>query len=154
MNFPNKESITSYKIIIENPIDYVITEAREKKTGKWITKKTKKYFTANIWYGSTGSKFEGRTRGQIKKKAMWFLHSYINKCPKFDKFPLRITYTYCAPITRFDLQNKLFFWAKLFEDYLVSRKLIPDDNVKYIQSERYEFAESSQKKLIILIESI
>lgn len=149
-----KQSIKSYTVIIPNPPDFIYVEISKKVLNRWIKKKTKKYLTANVWYGSSGTRDEVKHRMEIKKKSMWFLHSCVHKIPKFIEFPLKFTYTYYHSSTTFDLQNKLYFWAKLFEDYLVDTNKIPDDNVNYITSEHYEFIKSEEKKLIIKIEVI
>lgn len=157
LNFKEKEVTESSEditIVIPNPLEFIYVVSSKKKMGKWVKVRTKKYLTANLWYSSTGSFTDIQMRTDVKKGTMWFLHSYVKQIPKLTKFPIRITYIYYSNLRKVDLQNKLYFWAKLFEDYLVSRKVIPDDSIYYIQSEHYEFIESKDYKLVIKIQCI
>lgn len=151
----------SYKLVAVNPPQFVdISIYKKVGIGKKYRKTpVRKYFTANIWYGTSSvgtntGKNEILIRQAAKNKAIWFLKSYIKHIPKFTKFPIRISYEYHYKLGKYDLHNKLFFWAKIFEDYITKIKVIPDDSVKYITEESYKYIESKESKLVITIESI
>ena len=148
--------VPAFKIVISKPPEYILVNSVTRNTnGNWKKVKVKKYLTANLWYGSdSNKKTEIEIRTQIKHKIKLFLLSLDLNIPEFKSFPLRIIYTYYGPKGAFDLQNKLFFWAKLFEDFLQKQGKIPNDNINYIQSERYEYIESTDKRLEIEIKTI
>lgn len=146
---------------ITNPPDYVdvniYKKAGKSKLSGYIKKLVRKYFTANIWYAKSSEKNDILIATAAKKKVDMFFLVYVKMhCPtiKLEDCPVRMSYEIHRPLTKFDLHNKLFFWAKLFHDYMVNTKKIPDDSVKYIQEENYKFVESKESLLIITIESI
>lgn len=150
-----KEEPESFKIVLPHPPTFIyVNGILKKQNGKWKKTKVRKYLTANLWYGASGNADEVKIITQIKHKIKLFFLSKDLQIPVFTKFPLRITYTYYGPKGEFDLQNKLFFWAKLFEDFLQKQGKIPEDNVEHIQSERYEYVASKEPELVIEIEKI
>ena len=119
---------------IHNPIEKLVLGKNKKSTY---------YLTANIFYSGT----HFAVRKQIVDKVKLYLMSYLQDCPVITK-PISISIGYQTPKnTRFDLDNKAFFWSKLLCDTLQSMKKIEDDSVQHIQQLHY-FYKKGEPKII------
>lgn len=128
------------EIVIQEPLEYL-------DIGK---KKVKRYYlTANIFYGTINHFI----RADIVQKCKWFLHNHLQQIPKIDSvISINLEY-HTEKNNEFDIDNKLFFWSKLIQDWLVKNNKIPTDSVKHIQEVRYRYRRG-ESKLILKIETI
>ena len=125
---------------ISNPIEKLVLGKK---------KKTTYYLTANIFYSGTHFSI----RKQIVDKVKFYLMSYLQDCPHLPN-PVSISIGYQTnKNTRFDLDNKAFFWSKLFCDTLQSMKKIDDDSVAYIKQLHY-FYQKGEPKIIFQINEL
>ncbi len=123
-----------YKKDIPEPIEKVILGKNKKSTY---------YLTANLFYSSV----HYAVRKQVVDKAKLFLKPYLMDCPKLGK-NISISIGYQSPKkTKFDLDNKAFFWQKVICDLLQTMGKIEDDNVDYIRQIHY-FYKKGEAKII------
>jgi len=79
-----------------------------------------------------------RTYGQAKKKFKSMIESQLNRLDKIEG-KLVISYTYYAKKNGTDTDNFVSIVKKFFQDALVERGLIDDDNTNYIIESREKF---------------
>lgn len=102
------------------------------------------YLTANIFYA--GVHFA--IRSKIVENVKYYLVEYMKDIPELQKMKIEIVYS--KDKTQFDLDNKVFFWLKMFLDLvkipterqkkkaiqyrkaILSINSLKDDTVKYI----------------------
>tara|TARA_R110000824_G_scaffold322093_2_gene508843 strand:+ start:984 stop:1379 length:396 start_codon:yes stop_codon:yes gene_type:complete len=115
-----------YRKEIPSPIEKV-------ELGK--KKKSTYYLTANLFYSSV----HFAVRKQVVDQAKLFLKPHLQDCPKLGKnISISIGYR-TEKKTKFDLDNKAFFWQKIICDLLQTMGKIEDDNVDYITQIHYFF---------------
>jgi Holliday junction resolvase RusA-like endonuclease len=73
----------------------------------------------------------------MKQRDQGIIAAQIPKC-RFEK-PVWITYRYYCPNKKKDLDNISGYFHKVFQDALVARGVIPNDNWKYIKGFQDEF---------------
>lgn len=113
-----------YRKVIPLPLEKV-------ELGK--NKKSTYYLTANLFYSS----IHYHVRKQVVDKAKEFLKPYLLDCPPLGKnISISIGYK-TEKKTKFDLDNKAFFWQKVVCDLLIRMGKIKDDNVDYISQIHY-----------------
>lgn len=134
------------KIEIADPPTKWVKVAKTKidpKTG--VLKLDTYYLTANIFYAGH---LHYAVKSQIVNFSKNFLMPHMNNIPKLEKCRLKITYQRMDE--GFDLDNKIYYWAKLFIDILKipsdkqvinafkkgygvkTVNVLPDDTVRYL----------------------
>lgn len=140
-------------IRIMDPETYFdITSKRtiDEKTGR--LKNTRYYLSANLWFGA---KIHYHTQKKINDFCKNYLLMYCQGLPKLDKLRIKITYFSTTPT--FDLDNKAFFWMKIFLDLLktptnkqllaaqkkgykiIHLDILHDDNVQFVDSIKWKY---------------
>lgn len=119
----------------------------------YIIGRKKRYTSMNLFYSNT----HWSVRKGIVDKAKVSLKPFVDK-EIFNIKPqsVHIEYTYESNKTSFDVENRLGFWSKVFLDYVKGTKLIPDDNVKSVNSVTYQSVYHTDKtdNLIIKVYGI
>jgi hypothetical protein len=129
-----------YRKEIPNPIEKVILGKNKKSTY---------YLTANLFYSSVHFAVRKKVVDEVKS----FLTPYLSDCPKLGE-NISISIGYQSPKkTKFDLDNKAFFWQKIICDLLQTLEKIEDDNVDYIRQIHY-FYEKGDSKIILQINQL
>jgi hypothetical protein len=129
-----------YRKEIPEPIDKVVLGKNKKSTH---------YLTANLFYSSV----HFAVRKQVVDKAKEFLKPFLMDCPKLGKrISVSIGYQSLKK-TKFDLDNKAFFWQKIICDLLQSMNKLDDDNVDYIRQIHY-FYQKGESKIIFQINQL
>lgn len=131
------------------------------KNGK-IIKSAKYYFSANLFFSQSASPFKIREIVYDQKK---YLYQNMRGLPKLEK--AMVEFEYYRP-TDLDLDNKFFFWIKLFFDVLktptdkqelsakkndkpvVTVNCIDDDDTKRIKQGSYKFYKGKHKMVFRL----
>jgi hypothetical protein len=124
----------------------------------------KVYLTANVWYGSetSGRQGEKRKHGvtnehlkrkEVKQKAIWSIHSECIKIPNYTQEKIKLTIIYSSKREGFDIDNKGYFWGKLFLDHIKRLGKIKEDTVKYVTSVSYKY-KKGEEHLKFIIEKI
>lgn len=132
--------IMIYRKDIPEPIEKVVLGKNKKSTF---------YLTANLFYSSV----HFAVRKQVVDKAKQFISPYLMDCPKLGK-DISISIGYQSPKkTKFDLDNKAFFWQKIICDLLQRLEKIEDDNVDYIRQIHY-FYQKGDPKIILQINQL
>ena len=96
----------------------------------YVVGNKKHYLTANIFYGGV----HWAIRSKIVDYAKAELLQYISAIPPLKDFPIHIEVGYHSSKKTFDIDNKAYFWAKVFIDLIKTKKFVPDDNVRFISS--------------------
>lgn len=96
----------------------------------YMVGKRKHYLTANIFYGGV----HWAIRSKIVEMAKSELSVLAHSIPPIKDFPIAIEINYISSKKTFDIDNKAYFWAKVFVDYIKTHKVIPDDNVRFIST--------------------
>lgn len=126
------------KIELHDIIEFVII-------GK--AKPHKYYLTSNIFYG--GVHF--RVRMKVVEICKKMLDDKIAKeYFKGLKTPIEIEFIYSSPKQTFDIDNKLYFWNKIFSDWMRENGFIKDDNVKFINKITYRYEKGNLNLKIIV----
>ena len=134
---PDFFSSIIYRKEIPNPIEKVVLGKNKKSTY---------YLTANLFYSSVHFAIRKKVVDNVKQ----FLTPYLTDCPKLGK-NLSISIGYQSPKkTKFDLDNKAFFWQKIICDLLQTLEKVDDDNVDYIRQIHY-FYSKGESKIILQI---
>lgn len=124
-----------YRKEIPNPIEKIVLGKKKKSTY---------YLTANLFYSSVHFAVRKKVVDEVKR----FLTPYLLDCPRLDK-KISISIGYQTPKnTKFDLDNKAFFWQKLICDLLQSLNKIEDDNIDYIRQIHYFYAKGDSKIIL------
>jgi len=125
---------------IKEPIEKIILGKNKKSTY---------YLTANLFYSSV----HYAVRKQVVDKAKIFLKPYLMDCPPLGK-NISISIGYQSPKkTKFDLDNKAFFWQKVICDLLQKMGKIDDDSVDYIRQIHY-FYQKGEAKIIFQVNQL
>lgn len=123
-----------YRKEIPNPLEKIILGKNKKSTY---------YLTANLFYSSVHYAVRKKIVSQVKE----FLHPYFLDCPKLgNQLSVSIGYQSLKK-TKFDLDNKAYFWQKVICDLLQTMGKLEDDNVDYIRQIHY-FYKKGEPKLI------
>lgn len=149
------------EIIIDNPPTKYVDRKKTKidpKTGK--LKENTHYLTANIFYSGIPHYLRSKIINAIKE----YLINYMVDIPKLQK--ARIVLIYSKPQDTFDLDNKAYFWLKVFLDLLKtpskrqitnaakkrrsikSVNCLPDDTVRYIDDIQLKYEKGSHRLII------
>tara|TARA_R110000782_G_scaffold226360_1_gene313116 strand:- start:1131 stop:1526 length:396 start_codon:yes stop_codon:yes gene_type:complete len=129
-----------YRKEIPEPIEKVVLGKNKKSTH---------YLTANLFYSSV----HFAVRKQVVDKAKQFLKPYLMDCPKLGKgISVSVGYQSLKK-TKFDLDNKAFFWQKIICDLLQSMNKLEDDNIDYIRQIHY-FYQKGESKIIFQINQL
>ena len=113
-----------YRVEIPHPVEKVVLGKNKKSTY---------YLTANLFYSGT----HYAVRKQVVDEAKAFIAPFIKDCPPLGK-NVSISIGYQSnKNTKFDLDNKAFFWQKILCDLLKRHGKIEDDTVAYIQQIHY-----------------
>tara|TARA_B110000285_G_C15097362_1_gene602879 strand:+ start:337 stop:732 length:396 start_codon:yes stop_codon:yes gene_type:complete len=129
-----------YRKEIPEPIEKVVLGKNKKSTH---------YLTANLFYSSV----HFSVRKQVVDKAKQFLKPYLMDCPKLGKgISVSVGYQSLKK-TKFDLDNKAFFWQKIICDLLQSMNKLEDDNIDYIRQIHY-FYQKGESKIIFQINQL
>ena len=122
------------------PVKYVSTSKNIKLDSKGKIKPPQThYLTANVFYDGT----HWATKDKIVKFAKEYLYWKIKDLPAIHKCKVEIIYR--SPKDDFDLDNKCYFWIKIFLDLIkppakrmdekmrsMALSKIHDDSVRYI----------------------
>lgn len=124
------------------PVKYVSTSKKVKLDSKGKVKVKPPdvhYLTANVFYDGT----HWAIKDKIVKYAKEYLYWKIKDLPKIQK--CAITIIYRSPKDNFDLDNKCYFWIKIFLDLIkpptkrmddrvrsMTLDKIPDDSVRHV----------------------
>jgi hypothetical protein len=95
--------------------------------------KRKHYLTSNLFYGGV----HWMVRKKVVEMCKLYLLSEIKEPLKQvnpTKLPIKIEIVYHSARHTFDLDNKSSFWLKVLLDMIKEKKVVPDDNVKFISS--------------------
>lgn len=95
--------------------------------------KKKSYLTSNLFYGGV----HWMVRKKVVEMCKLYLLSEIKEPIKQvnpTKLPIKIEIVYHSARHTFDLDNKSSFWLKVLLDMIKEKKVVPDDNVKFISS--------------------
>lgn len=95
--------------------------------------KKKYYLTSNLFYGGV----HWMVRKKVVEMCKLYLLSEIKEPLKQvnpTKLPIKIEIVYHSARHTFDLDNKSSFWLKVLLDMIKEKKVVPDDNVKFISS--------------------
>lgn len=150
-------------IIIKDPPTKYVDRKKTKidpKTGR--LKEDVYYLTANLFYGGLQYYLRSKITNAIKS----FLIPYLDGVPELKK--CRIELIYSKPQDNFDLDNKAYFWLKMFLDLLKtpskrqiknanlkgrdikSVNVLADDTVRYIDDIHLKY-EKGEHQLILKI---
>ena len=99
----------------------------------------RKYLTANaLLYQKHWS-----VRSSIMKKAKKFLEEYMTHLKPLEAHStLVVVFSVkkkVSPDMDFDVDNRGYFWGKMFQDQLQDMGLVPNDNAHWISKVHYEF---------------
>lgn len=140
-------------IMIPDPPSKLVKEAKSKidpKTGE--LKKQTFYLSANLFMSEH---LHFSSRNWIFKTCKNFLLIYCQGLPKLEK--MRLVITYYRMNEGFDLDNKSYFWSKIFLDLLktptskqivkaekyknpiISLNILKDDTVRYLDDIHWKF---------------
>ena len=140
----------------------IVTDKRTGKT-KIRLKETTYYLNGNLFYSND---VHFSTRSEIVNFAKDYLLAWCDEMPKLEL--LEVELIYYRTDNNFDLDNKAYFWQKVFLDLLKTpskrelkkaqdyrRKIntleiIPDDNVRYVKKLSSEYRKGQHKMEIIL----
>ena len=102
-----------------------------------------------IWNGEV-QKFD---RAKMMKAVKEFFDDKLKKTrPLLDCYPLHIQYHFYDDWSMYekkDVSNAAHIYVKAFEDVLVDRKIIPEDNFRYISGYYPQYHQSDVRKLIV-----
>lgn len=106
----------------------------------------------DLWNGTLSKHTRNKVKDEIDKQ----IDEYIPWFSILDKsnFPIGITLEFHNKIGEYDLDNHSLIYRKVIGDSLKYWKIIPDDNVRYIQEWREVFVESDNPKIVIIISKI
>ncbi len=137
-----------WSAVIHNPPESVTPMIwSQTRTGSWVKVPKKVYLTANIWYGTHGhSKNERIIRAVAKDTCLIYMNSAVNSAP-YCTGKIKLTVIYYSPKKTFDMDNKGYFWGKLFQDYLVKRERLISDTVEYVEEVHYIYKNSVETKV-------
>lgn len=93
--------------------------------------KRKHYLTGNLYYGGV----HWMVRKKVVEMSKLYLLSELREPLKqvdSAKLPIKIEIVYHSARHTFDLDNKSSFWLKVLLDMIKEKKVVPDDNVKFI----------------------
>lgn len=107
----------------------------------------KHYLTANIFYAGC----HWATRTKIVEMAKVELMQKAIKLRRFNELPIVVNIVYHSKKTTFDIDNKAYFWAKCFFDFIKTKGLLPDDNVKFICSLHLDYEKSTGADMLEII---
>lgn len=100
---------------------------------------TKYYLTANVFFAS----HHWRIRKKITTWAKKFLHErMLHLKPLKARTTLLVVFSVKREITpkmNFDIDNRGYFWGKMFQDVLEDLNLVLNDNTYWISKVHYEF---------------
>lgn len=105
--------------------------------------KRKYYTTAEVYY----SGINWHVRKKLVDACKWQIHQHYVEHDGPLEFPLHIQFKFYGGVR--DLDNKGYFWNKVFFDYLKQIKLIPDDNIKYVNACKYMYSANKDERLEI-----
>ena len=131
----------SYEIEIKNPPVF------------FIVGKRKCYCTANAFYSTP----HWKVRDDMKQAAWAYLAKYVAMISSPLQPSTTLEYIFSerrkiGPKTLYDIDNRGFFWDKMFSDLLEYSNLVPQDNAFFLSRKIYRFDETiKQKRLIIKI---
>jgi len=112
-------------------------------------KKNKYYLTAQVFYAG----IHWSTRKKIVDKAKSFLKRQTKSLvPLHPKSTLTVIISSKRTITEtmnYDIDNRGYFWGKIFQDALEDRKLVKNDNVYWITEVRYRFNHDLKEERLI-----
>ena len=129
-----------YRKDIPEPIEKIVLGKKKKSTY---------YLTANLFYSSV----HYAVRKKIVEQTKQFLYPYFLDCPKLGR-ELSISIGYQSlKKTKFDLDNKAYFWQKVICDLLQSMGKLDDDNVDYIRQIHY-FYQKGEPKIIFQVNQL
>jgi len=128
-----------YRLVIDNPVKHFDFYAPRKRTEK------RYYLSAQIFYQSV----HFAIRSKIVKRVKWWLHNYLRNTPTFTEIDT-LTLIFRDKSTRWDLDNREYFWKKVILDYLKEHNKIEDDSVKYVKGFCTRF-EKGEPRLEIVI---
>ena len=84
-------------------------------------------------------------RAKIVDNCKLWLMQYV-RLPKACCYPLKLTVEIHNEKNGVqDLDNKAYFWSKIFLDYLKFNKVIKDDSVQYIDDIHYKYFRGPSK---------
>ena len=146
-----------FHVIINDPITKYVKANKKIKLDKKnrIIKEEVYYLTANIFYDGTHWAIKSKVVNYAKDWIIWFLKDI----PKIEKCKLEITYHHNTD--SFDLDNKVYFWAKIILDLMktpTSKQIIKaneynnpiktlsvlkDDTVKYVDDIHMKYLRGS-----------
>lgn len=129
----------TYIVEIDNPRTYV-------EIGK---KKPKRhYLTAQRFYSGVNH-FVRKAIVDVCKLDLLVASTGILK--KIEEYPLSlIVEIHNEKKGKQDLDNKAYFWCKVFQDFIVERRYIKDDSVEYINDIRFLYKYSNPKLIFTL----
>lgn len=138
--------------VIHNPPESITPMLwKPKKYGGYMQVPVKVYLTANIWYGSHGSsKNDKIVRASAKDISMFYLNRLVSAAPRCTG-KIRVTVVYSTPKKSFDMDNKGYFWGKLFQDYLVKKGRLISDTVEYVTEVHYEYKDSKHTQVEFIL---
>lgn len=93
--------------------------------------KRKHYLTGNLYYGGV----HWMVRKKVVEMSKLYLLSEIKEPLRQvnpSKLPIKIEIVYHSARHTFDLDNKSSFWLKVLLDMIKEKKVVPDDNVKFV----------------------
>lgn len=150
-------------VIMNPPTKYVDRKRKviDEKTGK--LREDVYYLTANLFYAG-GLHYS--LQAKIVKEVKYYLAHNFASLPKLER--MRVEVVYYSPKDNFDLDNKLYFWVKLFLDIIKTpsnkqiinsakkRRAIPtvskmkDDTVRYIDQINMKYKKGEHKLVFII----
>ena len=105
----------------------------------YVIRGVKHYLTANAFLYQK----HWTVRSKIMKYAKAFLKDYMQQLePLKAHTTLMVTFSVkkkITPLMDFDVDNRGYFWGKVFQDVLQDMKLVPNDNAHWISKVYYEF---------------
>jgi hypothetical protein len=109
----------------------------------------KSYLTSNLFYGGV----HWMVRKKVVEMCKLYLLSEIKEPLKQvnpTKLPIKIEIVYHSARHTFDLDNKSSFWLKVVLDMIKEKKVVPDDNVKFISEIKSKYFQLGKKENDIL----
>lgn len=140
----------------EPPTKYTVNLKRPKMIRKKLITKKVYYLTANLFYGSD---IHFHEQSKLVKEVKYYMMHDMRNLPKLEK--MRVHVIYLKKQDTWDLDNKGYFWLKMFLDILKTpsnkqiknamnkKKRIPslsilkDDTVRYIDDLRISYRKGS-----------
>lgn len=116
------------EIIIENPPTYYTIKKKRESEKLGYDVFDKHYLTANLFFNNNTSFF---VISKIVQECKLFLKNEIKYLPPLEKMKLEVEY---HSIKSIDLDNRLYYWTKLFLDIIKTptlKQIEKSNNSKY-----------------------